>query len=75
MNLVFSKKENSKNRNISNLQYQKLFRYRFNHGMFFLSEMHQFSLEYLRCVNCYGTLEIEILEQSYETEEGFLDRI
>jgi uncharacterized protein YbaR (Trm112 family) len=34
--------------------------------------MHQFSLEYLRCVNCYGTLETEILEQSYEIEEGFL---
>ena len=34
--------------------------------------MHQFSLEYLRCVNCYGTLEMEILEQSHEIEEGFL---
>ncbi|MBI1828300.1 MAG: hypothetical protein HY222_03815 [Thaumarchaeota archaeon] len=34
--------------------------------------MHQFSLEYLRCVNCSGTLEIEILEQSHEIEEGFL---
>jgi uncharacterized protein YbaR (Trm112 family) len=34
--------------------------------------MHQFSLDYLRCVNCYGTLEIEILEQSHEIEEGFL---
>ncbi len=35
--------------------------------------MHQFSLEYLRCVNCNNTLEIEILEQSNEIEEGFLD--
>src|SRR5438309_10704250 len=34
--------------------------------------MHRFSLEYLRCVNCYGTLEIEVLEQSHEIEEGFL---
>jgi uncharacterized protein YbaR (Trm112 family) len=34
--------------------------------------MHQFSLKYLRCVNCYGTLETEILEQSHEIEEGFL---
>ncbi|HYL66729.1 MAG TPA: methyltransferase domain-containing protein [Nitrosopumilaceae archaeon] len=34
--------------------------------------MHQFSLKYLRCVNCYGMLDIEILEQSYEIEEGFL---
>ena len=34
--------------------------------------MHQFSLKYLRCVNCHGTLETEILEQSHEIEEGFL---
>ncbi|MBI3639354.1 MAG: methyltransferase domain-containing protein [Thaumarchaeota archaeon] len=34
--------------------------------------MHQFSLEYVRCVNCYGTLETEILGQSDEIEEGFL---
>ena len=34
--------------------------------------MHHFSLKYLRCVNCYGTLEIEILEQSNEIKEGFL---
>jgi uncharacterized protein YbaR (Trm112 family) len=34
--------------------------------------MHQFSLEYLRCVNCYGVLDMEILEQSNEIEEGFL---
>src|SRR5690242_12579932 len=34
--------------------------------------MHQFSLEYLRCVNCSGRLEVEILEQSHEIEEGFL---
>jgi uncharacterized protein YbaR (Trm112 family) len=34
--------------------------------------MRDFSLDYLRCVNCNNTLEIEILEQSYEIEEGFL---
>ena len=34
--------------------------------------MRNFSLEYLRCINCNNTLEIEILEQSYEIEEGFL---
>jgi len=34
--------------------------------------MHGFSLDYLRCVNCNNTLEIEILEQSHEIEEGFL---
>ena len=34
--------------------------------------MHQFSLEYLRCVNCSGTLDVEILGQSHEIEEGFL---
>ena len=34
--------------------------------------MHQFSLKYLRCVNCYGRLDTEILEQSHEIEEGFL---
>ena len=39
---------------------------------YFLSEMHQFSLEYLRCVNCSGTLDVEILGQSHEIEEGFL---
>lgn len=34
--------------------------------------MHQFSLEYLRCVNCNNHLEIEIFEQCHEIEEGFL---
>ena len=34
--------------------------------------MHQSSLEYLQCVNCSGTLELEILGQSHEIEEGFL---
>jgi|SRR5579864_3148521 len=34
--------------------------------------MHNFSLDYIRCVNCNSNLEIEILEQSYEIEEGFL---
>jgi SAM-dependent methyltransferase/uncharacterized protein YbaR (Trm112 family) len=35
--------------------------------------MNQFSLEYLRCVNCNNTLEIDILEQSDEIKEGFLE--
>jgi len=35
--------------------------------------MNPFSLEYLRCVNCNNTLGIEILEQSNEIEEGFLE--
>ena len=34
--------------------------------------MHQFSLEYLRCVNCSGTLDVEIFAQLHEIEEGFL---
>ena len=34
--------------------------------------MHKFSLEYLRCVNCHNILDVEILEESYEIEEGFL---
>src|SRR5690242_17737422 len=35
--------------------------------------MHQSSLEYLRCVSCSGTLELEILGQSHEIDEGFLE--
>ena len=34
--------------------------------------MHQFSLEYLRCVNCGSQLELDIYEKSDEVEEGFL---
>lgn len=34
--------------------------------------MHQFSLEYLRCVNCNSALELEIFERSSEIREGFL---
>ncbi len=34
--------------------------------------MQHFSLEYLQCVNCNGTLEIEIFEQNHEIEEGLL---
>ena len=34
--------------------------------------MLDFSLDYLRCVNCNNALEIEIFEQLCEIEEGFL---
>ncbi len=34
--------------------------------------MHQFSLEYLRCVNCKSKLELQILEKSDEIDEGVL---
>ena len=34
--------------------------------------MHQFSLEYLRCVNCNSALELEVFERSSEIREGFL---
>ena len=34
--------------------------------------MHQFSLDYIRCVNCGSQLELEVFEKSDEVEEGFL---
>ena len=34
--------------------------------------MHQFSLEYLRCVTCNSALELEVFERSSEIREGFL---
>ena len=34
--------------------------------------MQEFSLEYLRCVNCSSTLELEVFEKSHEIKEGFL---
>jgi len=34
--------------------------------------VHQFSLEYLRCVNCNSALELEVFERSSEIREGFL---
>jgi hypothetical protein len=32
--------------------------------------MHEFSLEYLRCVNCKSELGLQIFEKSDEIEEG-----
>jgi 2-polyprenyl-3-methyl-5-hydroxy-6-metoxy-1,4-benzoquinol methylase/uncharacterized protein YbaR (Trm112 family) len=34
--------------------------------------MHQFSLEYLRCVNCKSELELQVFEKSDEIDEGIL---
>ena len=34
--------------------------------------MHQFSSDYILCVNCGGKLELEIFDQSNEINEGFL---
>ena len=34
--------------------------------------MHEFSLDYLRCVRCHSKMQLETLEQSSEIDEGFL---
>ena len=34
--------------------------------------MHEFSLKYLRCVNCNCTLDLDVFERTDEIEEGFL---
>ena len=35
--------------------------------------MHKFSAKYLRCVRCHKTLELEIIKESIEIIEGFLE--
>lgn len=34
--------------------------------------MHEFSLDYLRCVKCHSKLEVEILREEGQIDEGFL---
>ncbi len=37
-----------------------------------LIKMHEFSLKYLRCINCKSELELQVFEKSDEIEEGII---